>query len=100
MRKSVGSFVILVLYVDDIPLVNNDLNILTKTKQMLAQHFKMKDLGNASSVLGIEIHHDISLGVLELSQWSYIEKILKRFNMSTCSQVSPPIQKGEIFLKV
>ena len=99
MRMSAGSFVILVLYVDDILLASNNLNMLIETKQMLAQHFEMKDLGNASFVLGIEIHRDRSLGVLGLSQRSYIEKILKRFNMSTCSQVSAPIQKGEIFSK-
>ena len=90
MRMNMGSFVILVLYVDDILLV----------KKILAKHFGMKDLGNASFVLGIEIHCDKSLGVLILSQRSYIEKILKRFNMSTCSQVSIPIQKDEIFLQV
>ena len=67
MTMSVGSFVILVLYIDDILLTSNDLNMLTETKQMLAQHFEMKDLGNASFVLGIEIHCDRSLGAFGLS---------------------------------
>ena len=37
----------------------------------------MKDLGEASFVLGIEIHRDRSKGVLVLSQKAYIEKDLK-----------------------
>ena len=90
---------ILILYVDDILLASNDINMLIETKQMLAQHFEMKDLGNVSFILCIKINYDRSLGVLGLSQQSYIEKILKGFNMSTYSQVSTPIQKGEIFLK-
>ena len=39
----------------------------------------MKDLGDASFVLGIQIHQNRSWGILGLSQKSYIEKILKRF---------------------
>ena len=68
IRMSEGNFVILVLYVDDILLTSNNLNILIETKQLLAQHFEMKNLWNSSFVLGIEIYLDRSLGVLRLSQ--------------------------------
>jgi len=61
---------------------------------MLSSHFDMKDLGDASVVLGIQIFRDRSRGVLGLSQKGYIEKILKRFNMHTCSPCAAPIQKG------
>ena len=36
MRMSVDSFIILILYVDDVFLTSNDMNMLTETKQMLA----------------------------------------------------------------
>ncbi|RVW51428.1 Retrovirus-related Pol polyprotein from transposon TNT 1-94 [Vitis vinifera] len=52
---------------------------------MLSTHFDMKDLGEASYVLGIKILRDRANGVLKLSQRAYIEKILKRFNMHNCS---------------
>ena len=54
----------------------------------------MKDLGEASFVLGIEIHRDRSKGVLGLSQKTYIEKILKKFNMQKYSPSPAPIVKG------
>jgi hypothetical protein len=38
----------------------------------------MKDLGEASYVLGIEIHRDRKNGVLGLSQKAYLEKVLKK----------------------
>jgi len=41
----------------------------------------MKDLCDASFVLGIQIHQDRSRDILGLSQRSYIEKVLKRFDM-------------------
>ena len=48
-----GKFIFLVLYVDDILLASSDVSLLLETKK-----FDMKDLGEASFVLGIEIHRD------------------------------------------
>ena len=62
---------------------------------MLNTHFDMKDLGDAFFVLGIQIHRDRSKGILGLSQRGYIEKVLKRFNMHSCSSCAAPIQKGD-----
>ncbi|WJZ96796.1 hypothetical protein VitviT2T_015444 [Vitis vinifera] len=66
---------------------------------MLSTHFDMKDLGEAFYVLGIKILHDRANGVLKLSQRTYIEKILKRFNMHNCSSTRAPIVKGDKFSK-
>jgi hypothetical protein len=49
-------FTILVLYVDGILLASNDKNMLYETKSFLSSNLDMKDLGDASYVLGIEIH--------------------------------------------
>ena len=57
----------------------------------------MKDLGEASFVIGIEIHRDRSRGILGLSQRAYIEKVLTRFNMQNCSSSVAPIVKGDKF---
>jgi hypothetical protein len=67
-----GKIIFLVLYVDDILLANSDVHLLLKTKGFLSSHFDIKDLGEASYVLGIEIHQDKEKGVLGLSQKSYI----------------------------
>ena len=63
-------------------------------KKFLSSNFDMKDLGEASFVLGIEIHRDRRKGVLGLSQKAYIEKILKKFSMHKCSPSPAPIVKG------
>ena len=91
MKASGTKFIILVLYVDDILLASNDVNFLCDTKQMLTIHFDMKDLGNAFSVLGIEIHRDRTRGILGLSQKGYIERVLDRFNMKFCKPCTTPI---------
>jgi hypothetical protein len=58
-------------------------------------HFDMKDLGEALYVLGIQILHDRTNGILGLSQKTYIEKILSRFNMQSCSIGKAPIVKSD-----
>jgi hypothetical protein len=60
-------FIFLVLYADDILLSSSDVHLLLETKSFLSSHFDMKDLGEASYVLGIEIHRDRRKGVLGLS---------------------------------
>ena len=96
----IGSkYIFLVLYVDDILLVANDTSLLVETKQLLFSHFNMKDLGEAFYVLGIQILHDRPSSIMRLSQQTYIERILKRFNMQSCSSGKTPIVKGDRFSK-
>ena len=83
-KFSESKHIYLVLYVDDILLATNNIGMLYETKIFLSRKFEMKDLGDASFVLGVQIHPDRSRGLLSLSQKSYIEKILKRFGMHDC----------------
>ena len=87
----------LVLYVDDILLASNNLGMIRETKQFLSQNFDMKDIGEASYVIGIEIYRDRSRKILGLSQKAYVNKILERFNMKNCSTSVAPIVKGDKF---
>jgi hypothetical protein len=97
-HKFIGSkCIFLVLYVDDILLATNDIGLLHETKRFLSNKFEMKDLGDASFVLGIQIHRDRSQGTLGLSQRSYIDKVLKRFCMQDCKPGDTPISKGDKF---
>ena len=60
----------------------------------------MKHLGEVSYVLDIKIlHHTANGMMLKLSQITYIEKILKRFNMQNCSSTKALIVKGDKFSK-
>ena len=59
----------------------------------------MKDLGGASYVLGIQIIHGRANGILRLSQRTYIDRILKRFNMYSCSRGKALIAKVDKFSK-
>jgi hypothetical protein len=53
--------------VDDILLASSDVYLILEAKGFLSSHFDMKDLGEASYLLGIEIHQDRRKAVLGLS---------------------------------
>jgi len=97
MKVSGSKFVILVLYVDNILLAANDISLLHDVKKYLSKNFEMKDMGEASYVIGIEIFRDRKQGLLGLSQQGYINKVLERFRMDKCSSGIVPIQKGVRF---
>ena len=80
-KVSGSAIVFLVLYVDNILLIGNDIPTLQSVKSWLGKCFSMKDLGEATYILGIKIYRDRSQRLLGLSQSGYINKVLKRFRM-------------------
>ena len=66
---------------DDILLIGNDIPMLESVKTSLKNSFSMKDLGKAAYILGIKIYRHRSRRLIGLSQDTYIDKVLKRFNM-------------------
>ncbi|KAJ8761561.1 hypothetical protein K2173_004337 [Erythroxylum novogranatense] len=59
----------------------------------------MKDLGEATYILGIKIYRDRSKRLLGLSQSTYIDKMLKRFSMEQSKRGYLPITHGIILSK-
>ncbi|KAL0345557.1 UNVERIFIED_CONTAM: Retrovirus-related Pol polyprotein from transposon RE1 [Sesamum radiatum] len=93
-RISGSSIAYLVLYVDDILLIGNDVKMLGDIKAWLSTQFSMKDMGEASYILGIKIYRDRSRRLLGLTQSSYIEKVLKRFQDGTLKTRLLPMRHG------
>ena len=94
-----GKYIFLIFYVDDIFLASNGVSLLQEAKKFLSSNFDMKDLGDASYVLGIEIHRDTKNGVLGLLQKAYLEKVLKKYNMHASKATRAPIVMGDSFRK-
>ena len=68
VKRSNKKFVILILYVDDILLDGNNVEYLLTIKEWLSFNFQMKDMGEASYILGVKIHWNRSKRLLTLSQ--------------------------------
>ena len=55
----------------------------------------MKDLGEASHILGIKLMRDRQKRMLGLSQASYIDEILTRYNMQDSKKGFGPFRVGK-----
>ena len=71
-KVSGSSVAFLILYVDDILLMRNDIELLESIKAYLNKCFLMKDLGEAAYILGIKIYRDRSRRLIGLSQSTYL----------------------------
>ncbi|KAE8719673.1 hypothetical protein F3Y22_tig00109926pilonHSYRG00011 [Hibiscus syriacus] len=86
-----GSFIFLLLYVDDMLIAAKNMDDVIGLKTLLSREFDMKDLGAAKKILGMEICRDRDSRKLRLSQRGYVEKMLERFAMSSAKPVSTPL---------
>jgi Reverse transcriptase (RNA-dependent DNA polymerase) len=77
------------MYVDDLNLIGTE-NEINETKTALSLEFEMKDLGQGTYCLGVEIAR-VADGIL-VHQKSYIANILNRFNMELCNPTDHPLQ--------
>ncbi|KAK8690580.1 hypothetical protein V6N13_074112 [Hibiscus sabdariffa] len=94
-KKFSGSIVsFLILYVDDILIIGNDIPTLQSIKTWLSSCFSMKDLGEATYILGVKIYRDRSRRLLGLSQSTYIDKVLKQFSMEESKRGFLPMRHG------
>nr|GEX15600.1 retrovirus-related Pol polyprotein from transposon TNT 1-94 [Tanacetum cinerariifolium] len=73
-----GSFIYLRLYVDDMLIASQNLDEIEKLKIRLKSEFEMKDLGEAKTILGMEIVRDRKLRKLCLTQKQYLRRVLKQ----------------------
>ena len=87
--------VYIALYVDDLFLVGMLLANIKVVKEGLGREFKMKDMGEARFLLGIEIRRQEG-GDVFLGQERYAKGVISRFNMEGCKSVSTPMEQGNL----
>lgn len=84
----------ILLYVNDVLIICDSLNMIKVIKRLLATEFEMTDVGEADTFLGMHLQHDKEKGIITLSQTQYLKNVLRKFGMETCKPVSTPIEKG------
>src|SRR5258708_21627574 len=84
-------FCIIALYVDDLMVLLNDINLLDQKKDKLKDTFKMKDLGPIHWFLGLEITWDWMRHSISISQSRYVSDIVECFGFTNSCPVSTPI---------
>ncbi|KAK9169204.1 hypothetical protein Syun_001344 [Stephania yunnanensis] len=88
-RRMDKGMVLLLLYVDDMIITGDDSTGISDLQQYLKSHFEMKDLGNLSYFLGLEVN-STSDGYY-LSQAKYASDLLSRSVITDTNIASTPL---------
>nr|GEU91579.1 hypothetical protein [Tanacetum cinerariifolium] len=99
LKSSGINVAFLILYVDNILLMGNNVTMLKEVTSWLCKCFSIKDLGEATYILGIKIIRDRSKRLIALSQSAYLEKILKKFRMKNFKKGYTPIMEKHVYRK-
>jgi hypothetical protein len=89
--KKSGELVILLLYVDDMLVASDNESRLNEIKMGLSKAFKLSDMGEPNSFLGMKIVRDRVKRVMTITQGDYTRKILNRFGFSESKCHKTPI---------
>ncbi|MCO5562669.1 hypothetical protein L7F22_016297 [Adiantum nelumboides] len=90
-RHSSGIFLLLAIYVDDILLLCKSPSELAVAKEELHPSFSMTDMGSLHFCLGIQVQQDAPHGIITISQASYINSLLKKYQMEACKGMDTPL---------
>jgi hypothetical protein len=87
-----GDTILLLDFVDDILLASSNIELIEGIKKALCQEYTMKDLGEATRYVGIQIVRQ--QGEVWLHQATYCLQMAERFGISTKSYPETPLPSG------
>ena len=82
------------VFVDDITLAGSDGSKIDSIIQELSQHFKLRNLGPTTQLLGMEIERDHPNCRLYLSQSQHIANLIQEHNIHDCEPAPTPLNPG------
>jgi len=98
-RSDLGAFVlqldnsmlIVGVSTDDCLCASPDIELITTFKEEIGQVYVLKDLGPAHWLLGVEIIRDRPARMLQLGQRSYVNTIMRWYNLEECRTYTTPM---------
>ncbi|GAA5927488.1 hypothetical protein JCM1841_000939 [Sporobolomyces salmonicolor] len=90
VRCEGGNYHYIALYVDDLLFLSHSQPEIDRVKGGLREQYGIKDLGNASCILGIDLVRRPD-GSVFLSQRAYLETVLARLGQAECHTAPTPM---------
>src|SRR5579859_419301 len=97
---NVDTGIIIAIWVDDILLFGASIDTINAVKKALAEKFNMKDVGELTFFLGIQVNRDRADKTITIRQDGYVNMILKKFQMLDAKPASIPIPHGVKLIKL
>ncbi|KAL3502083.1 hypothetical protein ACH5RR_036532 [Cinchona calisaya] len=90
LQRTSKGLVILLVYVDDIVITGSDKDGISQIQNLLHSSFHMKDLGQLTYFLGLEVHHRPQ-GIF-LNQQKYIQDLVDVAGLTNTTSVETPME--------
>ena len=94
-----GNGVILCLYVDDILIFENNIEVIKEVNKFLSNNFETKDLCEANVILNIKLLREEENGEITLVQSHYVENVLNCFGYNDYAPATTPYDPSVILRK-
>ena len=89
--KTVDSnHLIVTIYVDDLLIASENLDLILNFKDALTKRFEMTDLGELRYILGIEVEQQN--GIIKIHQRNYISELIKKFKLDDARTYNTPME--------
>ena len=89
-KSESGNLTIVLVWVDDLIILCSSQDVVKEIKNKLCLEFKMKDLGEISTFLGINVK--VTDNSISMDQSLYLENMLKWFNLFDCKGCCTPCE--------
>src|ERR1700683_910636 len=91
IRHNADTFLIMIVWVDDIITVANNIAEIDRTEAEMRSRYTVNVIGEPTMLLGIHITRDCAKRTIKLSQSHYIWQMLTDFGMENANPVSMPM---------
>jgi hypothetical protein len=85
----------ILVWVDDILMAGKRMEEIAAVKRLLGEVFDVRDLGEATYFLGMEVNRDCESGTLKLTQKKLTGELLQRYGMEAARGRDVPMSPGE-----
>ena len=99
-RVSTDEYSIIVIYVDDLMICCKTKEQVVGIKNATKKEFSIKDLGDLTYCLGIEIHRKRDERITKMNQRAYIKRLAEKFGVDNCKDVHTPADSNAKLAKV
>ena len=91
MKRMGTDTIVFAIHVDDCAVTGNSQDLIDKFMAEMNEKYKLTDTGPASWLLGIKISRDFTNKTLSLSQHTYIDSIITKFNFNDLKPLATPM---------
>ncbi|KAG8735428.1 hypothetical protein FRC10_010611, partial [Ceratobasidium sp. 414] len=94
VRRRCQKVLLIAVHVDDMLGAATDIDCWDEFCAEMHRHFKIKNLGPATHILGTEVTQDLDAGTIRITNRRYLEDVVRRYNMWDAKPVSTPLDPG------